>query len=81
MHISAQFGAEDAVTEDEKSRVHTSGSDTGTFYTSFFTQVSPIRNEDGSMDFSAAYCEALAQFMKEEPRAAEGKAFRISIIA
>lgn len=81
MHISAQFAAEDAVTEDEKSRVHTSGPDTGTFFNSIFVSVTPVRNEDGSMDFSAAYCEGLAQFMKEEPRAAKGKAFRISIIA
>lgn len=81
MHISVQYAGEDAVNADERSRIHTRGSDTGTFYNSHFIDERPVTHEDGSYDFTEAYVEALRKFLKEEPRAAEGKGLRISIIA
>lgn len=76
MHISAQLPAELAENEDEKERVHTQGSDRGTFYLSRFYQTD---SADG--DFSAAYMETVKKFLEEEPRVAQGHAFRLSIIA
>jgi hypothetical protein len=81
MHISVHYAGEDAVTADERSRIHTNGRDTGTFYNSHFIDERPVVAEDGTMDFTEAYLEALRKFFIEEPRAAEGKAFEISIIA
>lgn len=81
MHISVQYSGEDAVTEDERSRIHTSGPDAGTFYNGHFITANPVTLEDGKYDFTEAYPEALRQFLIEEPRAAEGKGLRISIIA
>lgn len=81
MHISVQYAGEDAENADERSRIHTSGRDTGTFYNSHFFNEPPVTHEDGSYDFTEAYLEGLRRFFIEEPRAAEGKSFRISISA
>lgn len=81
MHISVQYSGEDAVTDDERARIHTSGSDAGTFYNGHFIDERPVTLEEGKYDFTEAYLEALRKFFIEEPRAAEGKGLRISIIA
>lgn len=79
MHINVQYSGEEAVTEDERSRIWTTGPDTGTFYNGHFIDEPPVTLEDGKYDFREAYLEGLRKFFIEEPRAAEGKALRISI--
>lgn len=75
MYISAQLPAEEAVTEDEKSQVHTRGEHMGTFFTGITVQLHPKENGTGEYDFSEAYMEALKQFLEQEPRVAQGKSF------
>ena len=81
MHFSAQFAASAAATEDERSRVHTSGPDKGTFYVSFNAEASPAKQPDGSYDFAEAYVEGMREFLIAEPRVAQGEALRVSVIS
>lgn len=76
MHISAQLPADLAETDDEKARVHTQGSDRGTFYVSRFYQTELV---DG--DFAEVYMGTVKKFLEDEPRVAQGNAFQVSIIA
>lgn len=88
MHFSVQFSGEDAITDDERSRIWTRGSDTGTFFNSVFIQSRPVlleTNEDNYLnnryDFNDVYVNAMKEFLKLEPRVGEGKALRVAIIA
>lgn len=81
MHISAQFDAGEALTEDEHQRVHQDGEYRGTFFISHFIESRPMKDDNGEYDFSDAYPQALKEFLKLEPRAAVGKALDIRIIA
>lgn len=81
MHISAQFDAGEALTDDERQRVHQDGEYRGTFFTSHFIESRPTKDVKGEYDFSEAYPLALKEFLRLEPRAAAGKALDIRIIA
>jgi len=73
---TAQLPGELAVGE-EKERIHTTGSDIGTFWVS-----GPIiqitRDEEGS--FREAYSKALAALMDHDSRVRDGEAFAIHIV-
>jgi hypothetical protein len=88
MNISVQFSGDDAVTDDERERIHKTGPHTGTFFNSVFIQSKPVLLEkdeenylNNKYDFTDAYMEAMKELLEQEPRVVEGKALRISIIA
>ena len=81
MNVSVQYSGEDAITDDERSRTWTHGPHTGTFFNSEFIDTRPVTLEDGTYDFTEAYMKAMEEFLKLQPRAAEGKALEIRIIA
>lgn len=80
MNISAQFPDYEAITDDEKSRVWTTGPDRGTFYVSFYVAIHP-EMVDGVYDFSETYPNALREAIAREPRIAQGKHMKLVITA
>lgn len=79
MNISLQFGAEDAVTEDEKSRVWDRSPHAGTFFNNYFIQSDPTRLGDGKYDFTETYVNAMRELAAMEPRFVAGRHFCMSI--
>lgn len=88
MNISVQYSGDDAITDDERERIHKSGPHTGTFFNTFFIQSSPVlveKNEENYVmnryDFKDVYMKAMAELLEQEPRVVEGKVLLISFSA
>lgn len=81
MHISLQFGAEDAVTEDEKSRVWDRSPHNGTFFNTYFIQSNPTNLGEGKYDFTETYVNAMRKLAELEPRFVAGKHCFLTITA
>ena len=81
MNISAQLPGELAVGE-EKERIHTKGSDIGTFWVSHHFQVNHEDiHDNGTYDLTAAYGKGLQEFFESDTRVREGHFFQIILIA
>lgn len=77
MHISVQFPADEAITDDELRRIHQDGPYSDSFFNSYFFDTRPER-KDGVLDFSEAWISALKELFNLEPRIAQGRHYSIS---
>lgn len=79
MRISVKFPEFEAVNDDERSRVHTSGEHKGCFFNSYDFWETPT-TKDGEDDFTEHYVEGFKRLYEVEPRVVQGRQYSIEVL-